>query len=218
VQRADARPVENDSAKVELSREARQVRDRQADITRLQIAASAVEEFNRDAREIERMTAQARQSRIEDAQQTSDRFNQRIREARARIEEARFNGEPVFNGREIRVKTSDGEETVQVPDGSREMDAYEREVRSAASENRSADTSRTTESLEKFHSQANKLRKRIETEVRADIEKAVRESSSTRLHDAAQAEEAIRQARADRPQQRPAGMEQIAQRAVDLLQ
>jgi len=226
--RQETRRAERDEARrerVEFSPEAERIRNRQREITRLQIAERAATENQRDDREIRAMlTEQAEARRTHDnrrVRQIRERLEERLHQVMRRNNEARFEGERVLDGREMRFSFADGEEVVRTPDAGRDAEEYARQVRQAADGRREAPDEEFASRAREFADRAQAVRTRLEKDVRDSVAGAVKESSNSRPRDAADAERMLREAaraRTSRSSERPSGVEQIASRAVNLLQ
>ncbi len=208
----------SETEKVELSPGAQKIIDRQADVTRLQVADKAAANFEKEARAVQQMFEEHQKAGREMSRDSQDRIQEHIREAKNALENAKFGDEQLFDGRELRVRVEEKQETVRMPDRDREMSSFETEVREALKERREPVKSKIVGRLDKFRNRIQNLVKSLEKETRASIEQAVKESTATRPRDVADAERAIMRARVTRLQQRPQSMEKISQRAVDLLQ
>lgn len=218
-----AEPAENsvrssETEKVDLSPGARKIIDRQADVTRLQVADKAAANFEKEARAIQQMFAKNQKAGREMSRDAQERIEEHLRAARTALDNARFSDEKLFDGRELKVRVEERQETVQMPDRAREMSSFETAVRDALKERRQPVKSKIIGKLDKFRNRLQNLARSLEKETRASIEQAVKESTTTRPRDVADAERAIMRARVTRLQQRPQSMEKISQRAVDLLQ
>jgi hypothetical protein len=226
--RQETRRAEQDEAgreRVEFSPEAERIRNRQREITRLQIAERTARENQRDDREIRRMLAEQTEARRahddQRVRQIRDRLEERLHQVAQRNNEARFEGERVLDGREMRFSFADGEEVVRTPDAERDAQEHARQVREAADGRREAPDEDFGSRMDRFADRAQAVRTRLEKDVRDSIAGAVRESSNSRPRDAADAERMLReaaQARETQSSERPSGVEQIASRAVNLLQ
>ncbi len=214
VDRARPRRTEN----VELSPEASRIRDRQAEITRLQVADRAADVFRRDALEAQRLSRELSEAAHDKSGEARKRLEAHMRETREHRNAARYRDENLFDGREMKVRIEGREETVRMPDSDREFERLDKEVRRASAEKRPARVREQIDDTERFQNRAREVRKRLERDVRESVEGAVRESSTARPRDVQDAERLIRQARANRREDRPPGMEQISHRAVNLLQ
>ena len=104
----------------------------------------------------------------------------------------------------------------------RTVEAYVRETRDAVQGKREVRDAEFFEQTRQFVDKAQETRKNLERDVRDSIADAMKESSASRPRDAADAERMIRRVSRARENagttQRPPGMDQIASRAVNLLQ
>ena len=211
--------------RVELSPDAQRIRDRQNDITRLQIAERTANAAERDAREIRHIQAKLVQaSRDRDSSQVAAqerRLEERLGQLESRKNDARYEDQNLLDGREMKFKVSNREETLRTPDLAKKTDEYARQVREAARDRRETTGDDFAQRTRDFVSRAADIRGRLEKDVRDSVAAAVKESSTPRAKDVADAERLIRQTReagTDTERARPGSVDQISSRAINLLQ
>lgn len=225
--RAESKPAARETTevrreRVEISAEARRIRERQTEITRLQIAERTAKAIVDDAREIRETASEMAESRRagQDATEAQRRIDDRLNRLNERKNEARFEDENLLDGREMRFEIDDREETLRTPDASREIDKFEREIRESARGKHKAGDRDDFGSTREFIDRSKDVRTRLEKDVRRMIASAVKESSSSRVKDADHAERLLKEARKTHPKatnQRPDGPDQIEGQAINLL-
>ncbi len=210
--------------RVELSPDAQRIRDRQSEITRLQIAERTANAAERDTREIRQIHAKLVQaSRDRDSKEVAAqerRLEERLGQLESRKNDARYEDQNLLDGREMKFKVSNREETLRTPDLAKETDEYARQVRNAARDRRETQDDFAQRTRD-FVSRAADIRGRLEKDVRDSVAAAVKESSTPRAKDVADAERLIKQAQeasADTERGRSGSVDQISSRAINLLQ
>ncbi len=211
--------------RVELSAEAKRIRARQAEITRLQVVERTAEAIDREMQEIaelaQRQAAARRTNDAREVERTRNEMDSRVEAMRERANEARYEEENLLDGRAMRFRVNDQEREVRTPDMVRELERYSREIREVQEGRREAASGDFRARLREFMNEARDARLSLERDVRETVANAVRESSTARPRDAEDAERLIRQARRSQnpgTSQRPPGMDQISSKAVNLLQ
>jgi hypothetical protein len=202
---------------VELSSDARRVRELQARITQLQVTERAAQRIKQQARDV----ADAL-DRLEAGARSGDR--NRVEQARAQAEEALRNIEAArenatFEGQRVLGDNND-EYDLGKPQAAREVDRFVASARDAIRDRSSSRDERVSREMDRLASAAGRTRERLEKEVRDSVARAVKESTQSKPRDTAEAEKLVRQARENRADsdQRPRNIEQISHRAVRLLE
>ena len=216
--------VPRNAETVELSQQARQIQERQAEITRMQVIERAAEAIQKEARAIKENSAHLEVARkagdTAQTEQATRDIEQRLRNIEAQRDAARFQGEQLFSNREVTAGAGGQEQGIGMPQAAAETDRFVQETRDAVSQKRQVQETRVEEEMSRLQDRSKQVRSQIEKEVRDSIAGAVRESSTSRPRDAAEAERLIRQARESRSQdtQRATNIDQISSKAINLLQ
>lgn len=209
--------------KVEITTDAGLIRARQNEITSLQIAERAVEQIVNDANEIETLVLRYHEAAEQGegrAQEIVIEIDNRITQLESRTTQAVFEGQNLLDGREMTFEIDSRTERIQTPDITTGIDRYVKTVRNSVNTNRKLDTGDFIKRAQEFGSSSKKIRTRLEQDVRDSIVGAVRESSTTQVKDAADAERLIQKARDARPKvdsQTPKDLNQIEGQAINLL-
>ncbi len=209
--------------KVEITTDAGLIRARQNQITSLQIAERTVEQIINDANEIETLVLRHHEASVKGegrAQEFVIEIDNRITQLESRTTQAMFEGRNLLDGREMTFEIHGRTERIQTPDITNGIDRYVKTVRNSVSTDRKLDTGDFIKRAQEFVSGSKTIRTRLEQDVRDSIVGAVRESSTTKVKDVADAERLIRKARDARPKadsQTPKDLNQIEGQAINLL-
>lgn len=209
--------------KVEITTDAGLIRARQNEITSLQIAERTTEQVIEDATQIETLVLryhEASQKGEGRAQEIVIEIDNRITQLESRTTQAVFEGRDLLDGREMTFEIDSRTERIQTPDITDGIDRYVKTVRNSVNTNRKLDTGDFIKKAQEFVPKSKRIRTRLEQDVRDSIVGAVRESSTTKVKDAADAERLIQKARDARPKvdsQTPKDMNQIEGQAINLL-
>jgi flagellin-like hook-associated protein FlgL len=213
---------ENPREKVEISSDAARIRERQAEITQLQVAeraARAMDDVEQRARETVRNANRNNdRTRSEEIAREIDKYAEEMRKA---AESAKYNNENLLDGREMNFKVEGREYTLQTVDADKYAQEFVDRMHAASESRARAEKTETPTRTREFADEAASIRKRLERDVRESIAGAMKESSAAQVRDVADAEKLIRDARASTRNSenhrttKPASMEG---NAVDLLQ
>lgn len=207
---------------VEISTEAQMLRDKQADITRLQTLEHAAQAVKDSAAEVKDKlanldTAEKSGDKIK-AESIKQEIQDRINEIDARKRAATFNNEQLLSDRDLVVKSKSGEERIQVAAASKEIDKFTQDTRRAVESKDRHTTANAFSELSRVQQHSRETRARIEKDVRDSVEHAVRESSKPQVRDVRDAERLLNESRRQTQAPKSGNMEQISQKAVNLLQ
>jgi hypothetical protein len=214
-----SRPAERSGGPevVELSPDARRVRDLQARITELQLVEHAADHIRNQARDVkdslDRLEAGAKAGDRNRVEQAASRAEQSLKS----IEATR--ADTTFDGRKVLSDETD-ESGLGKPQANREIDKFTAAARAAIRDKSGLRDEKLSSEMDRVAEAARKTRARLEHEVRDSVTRVVKESAKSTPCDTAAAEELIRRARENQTgtQQRPRNIEQISSRAVRLLE
>ncbi|MFH1676290.1 MAG: hypothetical protein ABIC40_04620 [bacterium] len=208
---------------VEISAETRVIRERQADITRLQVSERALKDIRKESRELKNDVDRIRDTISSGNRESVESAKRLIKERIARIEQkdqwARYGNEELLDGRRMSFTLPQGVNSIYMPDAEKMVFQLTREAQDAVDENRAADNDKVDKQIEKTCAAMSDVRACLEHEIRDAIAGVVRQSSGNQPSDAADAERLIMQAResiADQTGTKP-GASDITGKAVDLL-
>ncbi len=211
-------------SQVQISHEARELQSKQAEVTRFQIIARAASAISDRATEIEKDLVEIEQARADGRTADVSRVTERLERHQADLvsskNAAQYNEENLFDGRSVKVETSEGSKELKMPDASRGIDDYLKHSTEIAQGKKNASRNDFMAKTRELVSTASDIQTRIEKEVRDTIEKAVRQSSGSRLSDAGEAEKLIRQTARQVPKsnsQRPPATRQLDGSTVNIL-
>jgi len=215
-------PSKLQGEKVEISPEAIRIRERQSEITRLQVAERAAGRFieveDRAREFVKRTVEEGNGSRSEEISRQIEKYGEDLKKA---AESAKHGGENLLDGREMRFEVDNREITIRTPDARREAERITRETREYATRERDYTSERADTSTREFIDKSATIRKQLERDVRNSIAEVVKESSNGDVRDVADAERLIsntRRAGTDSQQQKSNRFESIEGKAIDLLQ
>jgi len=209
--------------RVEISAETREIREKQAEITRLQVSERALKEIKKESHELKNNVKRyndATSSGNRESVQTAKRLvKERIERIEQKDQWARYGKEELLDGRSMSFTLPQGVKSIQMPDAEKLVSQLTGEAKNALDENRAANTDEVEGQIEKACAAMSEVRECLEHEIRESIAGAVRQSSGNRPSDAADAERLILQARQsiDSQSQTKPGVSDIEGKAVDLL-
>lgn len=208
---------------VEISGETRAIRVRQAEITSLQIAERTAERIAAGGVKVSQLVIthlDAARQHSRDASEIKAQMDRRIRDMESLKGEAKFEGENVLDGRQMQFEVEGRTEKIQTPDVSSGIDNFVKNIRAVVKNNRTPDTADFIRQVQEFTTRSKEVRARLEKDVRESIAGVMRESSVSKVKDAAEAERLIQQVREKQRQtSNPVGnnLNQIEGRAINLL-
>ncbi len=209
--------------KVEITTDTGLIRARQNQITSLQIAERTTEQVIENATQIETLVLRHHEASVKGdgrAQEIEVEIESQITKLESRTNQAVFEGQNLLDGREMTFEINSRTERIQTPDFTNGIDRYVKTVRDSVSTDRKLDTGDFIKRAQEFGSSSKTIRTRLEQDVRDSIVGAVRESSTTEVKDAADAERLIQKARDARPKvdsQTSKDLNQIEGQAINLL-
>jgi hypothetical protein len=207
--------------KVQISAEARIVRQRQVEITQLQVARKTADRILEQQKYAEDVV-----QRIELAESDVERARaeREWESARDSLVEAANRRQPegqseeiVLDGREVKFEVENKEYKLRTPDARKHVEKFVKAVEKSDRAERVARAREYRDESREFKVKTDDIQQRLERDIRKSIEGVVKESSNSRLSDAAEAEARLKDAmnqRADATHQRTPGMEG---KAIDLL-
>jgi len=205
--------------RVEFSADAEKIRERQTEITRMQIAERTARAIERDMREIDEMVARRAEAARSGGRIDTPDAEEYIERLRSRADEARYGDENLLDGREMKFRVREQERTVRTPDAGKLIEKHIKEARQAVRERREIRDTESNERIRRYIEEVRDARLGLEREVRESVEKAMRESSTSRPRDVNDAERLLRKARSNYgDSQRTSAHDQLTGKTVNLLQ
>jgi hypothetical protein len=199
---------------LELSQNAQQIRTKQAEITHTQILENTADQVKKQAQEAIDLKA-----KLDDARQSGNAS--RTVALKQQIEQHLKNIEALQN-----TKGLDGEKILAEKSGTPNsrandsVDRFAKDMSERVQNSRTGSDRQVLEDMDRAAYDARKERVRLQDEVRASVENAVRESSASRPRDVQDAEKYLANARNDSANSsaRSKTTDEMASRAVKLLE